>query len=104
MFYYREYGINKYSFSLIIGGFAGQPLKCASQRASFAKNNLPMEPEFDAECRFLPKQCGKKECWCVDVNSGRITSDGAIDKDASCTSECTLNEIRLLFTFVSLIT
>ena len=69
------------------GGFQNRPKSCSYQRTLFSHNQLPVEPTFDALCNFKRKQCNKKRCWCVDPQTGKITSDGAVSKDEDCSSE-----------------
>ena len=70
-----------------LGDFDGDAVNCGIERAKFALNNLPIEPDLDKSCNFNPKQCSSDMCWCVHPLTGMIVSDGAVDLDASCERE-----------------
>ena len=50
---------------------------CGKEVAAFTEYNMPMPPELDDDCKFLPKQCSVDDnvCYCVDPVHGAILYD-----------------------------
>lgn len=78
-------------------------LPCPEQREQFkVKYDIPVEPEFTDDCKFLRKQCNDESCWCVKDKSGAPIYGGIVfpvEEEYDCSSKpkkCLKKRLSLL--------